>query len=182
MPYKEKSTNKKGFSLIEVLFSLGMFVLGIFGVVSLMYGEMTKSMDRRNEAIAGALAQEGIEMVRNIRDNNWQISGRDAFENIGNKTNGIIDCDNNDAVNDVGISGYSLYFKNGKYVHDSSGNATHFSRRIKVEGDSDRKVITSVTTWGGNTPPDDPNGSNCDFSKKCFFIEATLDGEWGKED
>jgi Tfp pilus assembly protein PilV len=186
MPSVKKLENRKGFSLIEVLFSLGMFVIGIFGVVSLMYGEMEKSMNRRNEAIAGALAQEGIELVRNIRDNNWQDTGKAAFDNIDTKTNGIIDCGSNvDEVKDdtFSASGYGLVLDgNERYVH-GNGQETHFKRRIIVEDDgADRKIITSVTTWGGaGDPSGDPDESNCNFYQKCFYIEATLDGKWGEE-
>lgn len=62
-------TTKRGFSLVEVLFSLLVLTLGIAGVLTLMTGNIKNAVDAKNQVIASQLAQEGYEMVRNLRDN-----------------------------------------------------------------------------------------------------------------
>jgi Tfp pilus assembly protein PilV len=170
---KDKNNDFRGFSLIEVLFSMGMFMLGIFAVASLMNGEIMKSINRRNEAIAGQLAQEGIELVRNIRDNNW-INEDEPFNNI--KNTGTIDYEDNESIRADGNS--NIYLNNGGfYSHSNIGSQTIFRRRIVVDDSHDSvETITSIVTWGGQ----DPEIDGCDVSSKCFYTEVILDGTWGE--
>lgn len=61
----------KGFTIIELIitvFILSIAVIGVFSAFSVMV-IMTSSISDR--LVAGYLAQEGAEVIRNIRDNNW---------------------------------------------------------------------------------------------------------------
>jgi hypothetical protein len=181
----QKLANKRiktlcGFSLIEVLFSMAMFMGGIFAVAGLINHELVKSMDRRNEAIAGQLAQEGIELVRNIRDNNW-FKSDPPFDNIGKTTSGTIDYANNDSITSGGT--FELFLPNNGFYNHSVGDKTSFRRRMIVKDDEgSSKKITSVVTWGGvKDPPNDPNEDNCNFSEKCFYTDVIMDGTWGED-
>lgn len=62
---------RKGFTLIEliiVVFVLAIGILGVYSVYSQIISYTTISLSRLT---ASYLAQEGIEIVRNIRDTNW---------------------------------------------------------------------------------------------------------------
>jgi prepilin-type N-terminal cleavage/methylation domain-containing protein len=64
-------TYKKGFTLIEVLTALFVISVGlvaIFSVVNRVFFSTSLSVSRMT---ASYIAQEGIEVVRNIRDSNW---------------------------------------------------------------------------------------------------------------
>ncbi|MDP6704496.1 MAG: prepilin-type N-terminal cleavage/methylation domain-containing protein [archaeon] len=61
---------QKGFTLPEVLIALFVLTIGAVGVFSLTTQVTTRSTDSTSQLIASYLAQEGIEVVRNIRDSN----------------------------------------------------------------------------------------------------------------
>ena len=61
----------RGFSLIEIIISIGIISVGIVSIMSL-FSHITKSETRnKNELIATYLAEEGLEAVRQKRDNYW---------------------------------------------------------------------------------------------------------------
>lgn len=76
---------RKGFTLIEliiVIFVLAIGVLGVYSVYSQIISYTTISLSRLT---ASYLAQEGIEIVRNIRDTNW-------LEGASNPWDGLTGC------------------------------------------------------------------------------------------
>lgn len=61
---------RRGFSIGEVMVAMFILVVGIISAVFLSAKSMGHISDSRNSVIASSLAQEGVELVRNIRDNN----------------------------------------------------------------------------------------------------------------
>jgi len=62
---------KNGFTIIEItisIFVLSIAIIGIFNVLSIM---VILTSDAADRLVATYLAQEGMEIVRNIRDTNW---------------------------------------------------------------------------------------------------------------
>lgn len=59
---------KKGFTLVETLVSLFIFSLSITAIIVVSGKGVSDTTIAKNKITAVALAQEGIEMVRNIRD------------------------------------------------------------------------------------------------------------------
>lgn len=68
--HKSKSHNKKGFSLIEILLALFVLIVGIVATLVLVANSVREIADSRESIVASSLAQEGAELVRNVRDNN----------------------------------------------------------------------------------------------------------------
>ena len=62
---------KKGFTVIEVIVAIFVIVTGIVGVLALVTQTISSATYSSNKLIAAYLAQEGIEIVRDIRDTNW---------------------------------------------------------------------------------------------------------------
>ena len=63
--------NSKGFTLIELIiaiFILSVAIIGVFSAFSLV-AELTSAASSRLKA--SFLAQEGLEIIRNMRDSNW---------------------------------------------------------------------------------------------------------------
>ncbi len=76
-----KNKNQKGFSLLEVAIAVSIITIGFIGVSSLSNQSLQVEQTNRNTIIASMLAQEGLEIVRNIRDENW-LEGRDFKDGL----------------------------------------------------------------------------------------------------
>jgi len=66
-----KMENQKGFTIIELMISifvLTIAIIGAYNAFTIMDLLTSNSMDRFTAAY---LAQEGVEIIRNIRDTNW---------------------------------------------------------------------------------------------------------------
>jgi prepilin-type N-terminal cleavage/methylation domain-containing protein len=60
-----------GFSLLEVLIAIFVLVIGVVGTYTAFGGMLASSSTTKQKLTAAYLAQEGIEIVRNVRDTNW---------------------------------------------------------------------------------------------------------------
>jgi len=65
---------KAGFSLIELIVAIGLIGVGLLSVASLAAQNVRVQYYNRNSLISSQLAQEGLELARNIRDNNWKAT------------------------------------------------------------------------------------------------------------
>lgn len=67
----KKNITKKntGFTLVETLVSIAIFSISILGILSVLASGVTNTTYAKDKMIAGYLAQEGIEYLRNLRDN-----------------------------------------------------------------------------------------------------------------
>jgi len=59
----------KGFTLVETLVAISIFSVSILGLLSLLASSIANTTYAKDKMIAGYLAQEGIEYIRNMRDN-----------------------------------------------------------------------------------------------------------------
>lgn len=159
---------KKGFSLIEVLVALLVLSVGIAAIAILMVKNIKDLQISKNQIIASMLAQEGIELVRNLKDNNKTtfISGP-----VPGKANGDnYTIDKEDALlSDFTTGGdQKLYLNSGFYTHNAAGTPTKFSRKIKIYNYYDpanniaQVEVTSYVSWNVNGIPTD-----CNIGNKC---------------
>jgi len=63
-------TNKKGFTLVETLIAITILVLAVTGAFAAAHNGMMSSLYSKDQVTAFYLAQEAIEQIRNIRDQN----------------------------------------------------------------------------------------------------------------
>src|SRR3972149_6509621 len=94
--YKLKAND--GFTLVESLVAIAVFTVGISAAIFVIQQSFTVGSRVKNKIIAAYLAQEGIEVIRNIRDRNWmqgKVYNVDAacFSNNNCWINGINDSD-----------------------------------------------------------------------------------------
>ena len=68
-----KKQNKNGFSLIEIIFSIGIITVGLVSILSLFNYNIKNGIRNKNKLVAVYLAEEQIEVVRQLRDSNWRI-------------------------------------------------------------------------------------------------------------
>ncbi len=128
----------KGFTIIELvitIFILSIAVVGVFNAFSIITILTSDSSDRLT---ATYLAQEGMELVRNIRDQNWLNMDSGTPTNatwIDGLTCGTPECAvnyNSNSVSDYNENNY-LYINNeGFYDYVQTGTPTKFKRKITV--------------------------------------------------
>jgi prepilin-type N-terminal cleavage/methylation domain-containing protein len=68
---KQKLNNARGFTLVETLVAITILIVTIVGPFYAVSKSITASYTARDKLIAAALAQEGVEYIRAIRDNNY---------------------------------------------------------------------------------------------------------------
>jgi len=73
--------NSKGFTIMEVIVAIFILTIGVIGVYALITQTVSISTFSRDEMTAAYLAQEGVEIVRNIRDSNY-INGQTWDKNL----------------------------------------------------------------------------------------------------
>ena len=138
---------KKGFSLLETMIAIGILVIGSLAV----YGQTARILGNLNQEktkfVASYLAQEGVEVVRNIRDTNW-ISGASSW------VDGLDAGHYRVQYNSTSLLPYQDVVLNldssGFYSYDS-GTATQFKREIILSQPSaDILKVVSKVTWPGN--------------------------------
>ena len=87
---------ERGFTIVESLVAIAVFTVGISAAIFVIQQSFTVGSRVKNKIIAAHLAQEGIEVIRNIRDRNWmqgKVYNVDAacFSNNNCWINGIND-------------------------------------------------------------------------------------------
>lgn len=67
----KKRKNEAGFTMMELLFALSIWVLGFTAVIGLFQLVINAGGAAKDRLIAANLAQEGVEVIHNIRDSNY---------------------------------------------------------------------------------------------------------------
>ncbi len=186
-----KNNTYKCFSLVEVMTAIALIVIGLLAAVTLLVSGLRDSMGSRDQITAGLLAQEGVELARNIRDNSWFSGSGKSFQNFPNndETDCIVDIDDsgmNVSNSDCNkpFARENLYLLNGQYrSYDfrGTGSATKFSRKIDFLYDvnpsnsAEVATITSMVVWGNSFP----TVTNCTTANKCVYTQIELT-RWGE--
>jgi type II secretory pathway pseudopilin PulG len=150
--------NKKGFSLIEVVLIMFVISFAFVGVYNVFSKVSQHDKDNRYNLIAANLAQEGIEIIRNKRDNGF-LAGDILVDALENKSNCAPYLDSND---DPQCDSTKLA-KIGKdseklYQNCPSGGCglleeTIFERTCDIEdgADDSEKIVTCRVEWESPT-------------------------------
>lgn len=168
-----KISKKQGFSLVEVLFSLMVLSVGVASIAVLMTSNIKNSINAKNKIVASELAQEGIELMRNLKDNKSPI-----MEDLvaGTYSNRRIDKDSS-VADDINGNDKQLYLNNSFYTHNASGIPTKFHRSISfsVAGNASATPSTRVTTVTSFVSWNSAGSfSPCDDSNECVSVVSVL--------
>lgn len=68
---KSLPAGRQGFTLMEVIVAVAIIITALIACISLITSSISSIKGNKLKIIATGLAQEGLEIVRNIRDNNW---------------------------------------------------------------------------------------------------------------
>lgn len=178
------------FSTGEVLLAMFVLSIGLVTVVALVSKSLKHSLFSRDVIIAAELAQEGVELVRNIRDNDF-AAGNDGFDTSRSFKNNekycradfndpadSLDCDRTDSPR-RSPSRYYLQYQDDFYGHYSS-TKERFSRFLYVDYDTPgagnkNALVRSFVYWGdADLPPDSGDPSDCVPANSCVFTELYL--------
>lgn len=143
---KKNKFDRQGFLMIEAAFSI--FIVGVILItfLAVMGSVYRTEFAKRNHVVAANLAQEGIEIVRNIRDNNWK-NGDNAFD--APFPAGPTYCV--DYLGTVGVCANTLNKNANNFYGYAAGDMTRFSRNIVISGVGDSRLVTVTVTWNGNS-------------------------------
>lgn len=143
MFYRQKISNQeKGFTLVETLVSLVILSAVLVPVINLSSAVTRTSSTVRDNLIAAGLAQEGIEVVRAMRDTNW-FSSRE-FDSGLNAGSYQVQWDSSSLLSLAGNPPLNL--NNGIYTY-SGGTPSTFTRTINITkvNTGELKVISEVS-------------------------------------
>ncbi len=149
--FSMRRSRERGFTLIELLVAMAVITIGVTGALSLLIHSIASAQAVRNEVIGANLAQEALESMHNIRDQNvaggraWsdgltvgQVFRVEAFQG------GLLARDDGATLN-IDADGFYTY---------GAGTPTSFKRTVTFDAYSDpardRKVTITVT-WPGRT-------------------------------
>lgn len=86
-----KLNNNSGFSLIEILIVIFFLGIGLVGILAFFNSSISSHTEAKNELIAAGLAQEGAELVRNLRD--YKVLHDSAtWDNLVDNSSGLPAC------------------------------------------------------------------------------------------
>lgn len=157
-------------------------IVGVSGAMTLVSGGILNIGVAEDRLVAINLAQEGLEVVHNIRDTNWLANPSRPW----NDWDGVNGADSCPVPN--GCAGYVLWDSaafpdpdaisnlrwNGAHYDNSAGAGDVFTRSIKItdvedinaDGNIDHVKVESTVGWGG--------AGDCSGYKYCVVLEERL--------
>lgn len=164
--------NNKGFTLIETLVAIAVLMIAVAGPLSIAHKALTGALYAKNQSIASFLAQDEMELIKNIRDNYlvdnntylwWSevIGGTKCNNDTSDSTRCGADIFSNDIYSsDCSTRGNCLlwFSFNRGYVYEDSADPkleeTIFTRYFFIErnGVAD-PVATVVVKWDQGLVP-----------------------------
>ena len=152
-----RKKERKGFTLIEVLFSIVLMSGALSAILLSMSGQISQITASSQELEASALAEEGIEAARSIRDGDWEA---------------------------LAVGTHGLEFTAGTWLFSGSSDTFNdFTREVTVTeiSTNERQVDVDVTWEGRNGQTRNyelstvlGNWRNLEESE----LGGTLDGDW----
>lgn len=147
---------RRGFTLIEVIISIAVILTAIVGLIGLSSFSVSSLETAKSKVIAVNLAQEGIEIIRNMRDSNWLIYRTQMEQGpeysylwltgLGPGTYRV----QYDSASLTANPDNPPLYKNsyGFYQYSPTGGTlTPFRRTITLQNIGDEIRVTSQVTW-----------------------------------
>lgn len=161
----------KGFSLLEVIIAISILGTGIGGAIALVTQTISTGTFVQKQMVAAHLAQEGLEVIHNIRHTNWVEEAEDGvtkwFAGL-DKTNcapepllnsacpiyAIVNYDSTVITQNSDPSSWRISFNGARYVHDAANSV--YSRHIEIsyELDANSKeymLVKSIVSWSNGS-------------------------------
>lgn len=185
------TVHQKAFTVGEVVLSSFILTAGVLSVLSLISFSFRSSVDNQKMIVASELAQEGVELVRNVRDNNLvdkaatgsPTSVFNGFPGGAGTKKCIIDYTSpTSSVNcPAGSVGIELAQDGSGFYRHGIGTGLYY-RMIKIDpssaaADAPRRV-QSFVSWYESDPRsflNPPSATTwCTLANKCVYTEIFL--------
>jgi prepilin-type N-terminal cleavage/methylation domain-containing protein len=165
---QQHNIQEKGFTMIELIVTLAILSFGIIGLYTAFTPLLYLTYNISSRFTAAYLAQEGLEIARNIRDDNFIASVKDPTVLW---SHGLLGCSLGCQAdyktgtpaerfeNKLKAYDYSTYLSinaDGLYSYDSGGSPTKFKRDIIIGQDqpnSDILKVSVIVSWDYNNQP-----------------------------
>ena len=153
---------RKGFTLLEVVIAVSVVSVGLVGALLLITRTVSQMNLFSSRLIASYLSQEGIEIVRNIRDTNWleQATDPSVLWDEGLNTPACLagceaDYITGSANDTIPLkptlpaygTGRLLKIDNDGFYNYSTVTDTRFKREITIVPTATTLTVTVETTW-----------------------------------
>ena len=184
MSIKESKKLSRGFTAIELVISIFVLSMGLIAIFNAFSVIIILTADQADRLTATYLAQEGMEIIRNIRDTNWVNHNKNPkplwFENLD-----LEDCRYGcqaDYSSSRLLRAHEYLFLDstaGFYNYSFLGNQTRFKRKILIEKLDEVptaiKIITEVS-WDQKATifSEGKSADNCETTLNCIRAESTL--------
>lgn len=153
---------KRGFTLVETLVAISIFSISILGLMSVLASGISGANFAKQKMLASYLAQEGIEYLRNKRDNSMLFGNWSDFENAADDCEIGTECGFNPEDNSAplfqcaGNNDCKLYINDvGGYNTDPLGDFSGFTRKVWSDsaglGSGEIKIFSEVSWNVGGT-------------------------------
>ena len=130
--------NHKGFTLIETLFAILIFSTALVSLIAIAGRGIAAADSAREQTIAHYLAQEGVEVARNMRDTNWlaQATWDANFDGCLQNTPCKVDYQGGNSTPVLASCGGPtcplVQESNGAFVDGGNGGPSAYTRTIYV--------------------------------------------------
>ncbi len=182
---RKKRKHLKGFSLGEVLLSIAVLVSGILPIFASLSRGYRTSIDGRNLIIASGLAQEGVELLQNVRNNSLLQESNSDFSvwlpDSGTSWDDcridILDPALDDPADRISCGQSSFDLVEGADGMTHTGGSGMFKRRIFLDYDGSTETldVVSAVYWGGTEPGTFADVRNdCVSANRCTYAETRL--------
>lgn len=144
------ASRTRGFTLVETLVAIAILMIAIVAPLYMLQQAITSANTARDQLIASSLAQEGIEYVYFVRDNNY-LAGRSWLSGLTGCT-GANGCTVDPYLSQIStctstcpkLGLYSAANTN-IYTHSAFGVATRFTRTLTLQQVSANQLRATVT-------------------------------------
>ena len=139
----------KGFTLIETLVAIAIMMLAIAGPLTIAHKAVQSALYAKDQITAYYLAQDAIEFVRSVRDNNLIATNAGTVTDWLNGLSNCVlplSCMINTITGSTNNSG-PLFYDNGKYLY-GSGSTSGFTRTINIDTETTNNALVKViVSW-----------------------------------
>ena len=150
-------SSERAFTLIETLVAVSVLLLSLAGPLTIAAQALSSAYYARDQITAFYLAQEGVEYIRAVRDENYIVGAANWLEGIDECLGQPCTVDTvnfTHALCASGVCGRVLLNENTDLFNHSSGRDTVYTRSVQLDtvaGNPKEVTITVSITWQTGT-------------------------------
>jgi len=164
---KHNSRGDSGFTIIETLVAIAILMISIAGPLAVANKSLTAALYAKDQSTASFLAQEGMEMIRNYKDNY-------VSQNVGSPilssaladwvaSSDLLGCRQNSGV-------CGIWYTHGSVVSPTISSCTNAHDCILYQQDSNSGYFGYVNDNTASPP------ENATIFKRSFYLNPVQDG------